>query len=138
MKPEIRLSSITLTVNDLERSIAFYEEIGLEIPPDRNPEDLIVIELDNLHIELCPLTRFEVPIEQANMSSKIILNIFVNRNEEVNFILNKAVQYGGLLLQNNPKEDDGVFTGCFKDPDGHIWRVSSYYKYNRKTEWAYD
>jgi predicted lactoylglutathione lyase len=140
MKPEIRFSSIKLAVNDIARSIAFYEGIGLEIPTDRKPEDIIVIELDNLYIELCPLSKFEVETEQMNIShnsSKIILKIIVDSNEEVDFILEKAVDYGGLML-TKPKEDDGIYTGYFKDPDGHIWKVSSYYEYNRNLEWAYD
>jgi predicted lactoylglutathione lyase len=96
--------------------------------------------MDNLYIELCTLSRFEVETEQTNIShnsSKIILKILVDSNEEVDFILEKAVDYGGLML-TKPKEDDGIYTGYFKDPDGYIWKVSSYYEYNRNLEWAYD
>ncbi|WP_374721996.1 hypothetical protein, partial [Peribacillus tepidiphilus] len=53
LKPKIHISSITLAVEDLSKSIAFYEAVGLPIPKDCHPEDHIGIELeDNLLIYL--------------------------------------------------------------------------------------
>lgn len=137
MKPEIRISSITLPVANLAKSIAFYEAVGLPIPTDHHPEDHIVIEFeDNFLIVLHQRPLLDNILLK---SSGITLNIIVDRNEEVDAIIETAVVHGGEYIQHNQKEEyDGIYTKYFKDPDGHIWEVSSYYDYNLKLEWAYD
>jgi len=138
MKPEISIISITLAVKDIARSIAFYKGIGLEISLD---EDSIVIELDNLNIEFCLLSKFNVATKQTDLyhnNSKTILRVIVDNNEEVDFKFEKAVKHGGLVLTKPKEEEDGLYKGFFKDPDGHIWGIISYYEYNRKIEWAYN
>ncbi|MEH7887020.1 VOC family protein [Bacillus sp. JJ1609] len=137
MKPEIRISSITLPVANLAKSIAFYEVIGLPIPLGLHPKDHIVIELqNNLDIVLQQIPQLENTLLK---SSGITLNIIVDQNEDVDAIIESAVEHGGEYIQHIQKEEyDGIYTKYFKDPDGHIWEVSSYYKYNLKLEWAYD
>jgi uncharacterized protein len=136
MKPEINISSITLFVANLANSIEFYKGVGLTIPPGLHPEDHIVIELqNNLDIVLQQCPRLENPLK----SPGITLNILVHRNEEVDFIIKNAVINGGESVQvDQLQEYDGIYTKYFKDPDGHVWEVSSYYDYNLKLEGACD
>ena len=136
MKHVIHISSITLFVANLTKSIEFYKGIGLPIPPGLHPEDYIIIELQN---NLDIVLQQRPPLESPLKSPGITLNIIVDRNEEVDAIIERAVVHGGEYIQHNQKEEyDGVYTKYFKDPDGHIWEVSSYYDYNLKLEWAYD
>jgi len=137
MKPEINISSITLFVANLANSIEFYKAVGLPIPPGLHPEDHIVFGLQN---------NFDIVLQQCSQvdnspgkSLGFTLDIIVDRNEEVDSIIKKAVINGGKSIQlDHPQENDGVYTKYFKDPDGHIWEVSSYYDYNLNLDWAYD
>lgn len=136
MKPVIHISSITLSVANLAKSIEFYEGIGLSIPPGLHPVDHIVIELhNNLDIVL----QQRPPIESPLKSPGITLNIIVDRNEEVDSMIKSAVVHGGEYIQHNQKEEnDGIHTKYFRDLDGHVWEVSSYYDYNLKLEGVCD
>jgi predicted lactoylglutathione lyase len=137
MKPEFQITSITILVANLAKSIAFYERVGLPIPPGQHPEDHIVIELqNNLDIVLQQRSQRE---NNPQESSGMILNILVDQNEEVDSIVKNAIVNGGKSVQlDQTQENDGVYAKYFKDPDGHTWEVSSYFDYNPKLAWAYD
>jgi uncharacterized protein len=142
MKPVINIDSITLAVSDLSKSKAFYEGLGLSISNEGNPEDHIVIELDNLNLVLYLRSKLEIITNQTsikNRSLEVILSFIVRSKEEVDSILDYVIIAGGNKLPNQPNEDDdGYYSGHFKDPDGHLWEVSSFYEYNRRLDWAYD
>jgi uncharacterized protein len=143
MKPEINIHSITLAVTDLANSIAFYEGLGLPVLNIAYPEDQIVIELqDNLNLVLYLRSKLNVIAKESkisNKSSDTILSFIVGSKEEVQSILDYVITAGGAVPPNQPKEDeDGDCSGHFKDPDGHIWEVSSFSEYIRKLDWAYD
>lgn len=102
MKPAIHISSITLIVANLAKSIKFYEGIGLSIPPCLHPVDHIVIELQNkLDIVLQQCPQLENPLK----SPRITLNIIVDRNEEVDAMIERAVTHGGEYIQHNKKKN---------------------------------
>lgn len=143
MKPKIHISSITLAVEDLAKSIEFYEAVGLPIPKEYHPEDHIVIELENnLDIVLYQRSMLDILGTESrtpNQLSNIILDIIVDNNEGVDYIIETAIKNGGeLILPKQPQDYDGIYTKYFKDPDGHLWKVMSYEDYNSSLDFAYD
>lgn len=128
MKPKINI--ITLAVNDLERSIAFYEE-GLGLPTEGLEEgaDHIIFDMED-GISLVLFLRSELEelntSRSLNLGSKVILSHTAENKEEVDFILQRAVEFGGELLPLQPKEYDWGYSGHFKDLDGHIWEIVSF------------
>lgn len=125
MKPRINI--ITLAVNELEKSVTFYQD-GLELPTEGliKGEDQVIFELEgNLTLVLNLRSELE-EINQSNTgqrSSEVILSYSADSKEEVNSILKNANEFGGTLLPNQPKEYDWGYSGHFKDPDGHIWEI---------------
>jgi uncharacterized protein len=126
MKPKINI--ITLAVEDLAKSIAFYKD-GLGLPTQGLAEgvsDHILYELqDNLSLVLFLRSKLDV-VTQLNgiqRSSEFILSCTAESKEEVDSILKSALTAGGTILPDQPKEYDWGYSGHFKDPDGHIWEI---------------
>ena len=126
MKPKINI--ITLAVDDLKKSIAFYKD-GLGLPTQGMAEgqDHILFELqNNLSLVLYLRTEFDKVANQSNTSQRVpgvILSHAADSKEEVDSILENAKEAGGILLPHQPKEFDWGYSGHFKDHDGHIWEI---------------
>lgn len=125
MKPKINI--ITLAVDDLEKSIAFYKD-GLGLPMEELVEgaDHIIFGLEG---DLSLVLSLRSELEEFNQSnsveksSEVILSSAVESKEEVDSILKTATEFGGSILPNQPKEYDWGYSGYFKDPDGHMWEI---------------
>ena len=126
MKPRINI--ITLAVDDLVKSIAFYRD-GLGFPTKGiiEGQDHILFEMqDNLSLVLYLRTELNRVANQLNSSeqlSEFILSHNADSKEEVDSILKTAIEAGGTRLPDQPKEYDWGYSGHFKDPDGHIWEI---------------
>jgi catechol 2,3-dioxygenase-like lactoylglutathione lyase family enzyme len=125
MKP--RLSFVTLGVSDLERSRRFYVE-GLGLPV-REPggDDVVFVDMGTMVLGLWSLTNLA---EDAGVSPEgngfraFSLAHNVPSKEDVDIVLEQAVEAGGRLVK--PAKDTfwGGYTGYFADPDGFLWEVA--------------
>ncbi len=136
MKP--RLNVITLAVNDLEKSLAFYRDglglptkgiIGTEFKGSKTePAGAVAFfELQGgLIFALYPRKELakdaSVP-EAAASSLEFSLGYLVGSKQAVDELLEKA-QAAGATLTGDPHDRAwGIYSGYFKDPDGHLWEV---------------
>lgn len=123
MKPRINI--ITLAVDDLEKSLAFYRE-GMGLGNITHGGDHILFTLQSdLSLVLYLRTEFNKVANQSNSSqrfSEISLSHNADSRKEVNIILKNAKEAGGTL-PIEPKEYDWGYAGYFKDPDGHLWEI---------------
>lgn len=122
-----KISIITLAVHDLDKSIAFYRD-GLGFPMEELVEgaDHIIFGMEgDLSLVLYLRTELEEfnGLNSAETPNEFILSCAADSKEEVDSVLNTAVEFGGASLPNQPKEYDWGYSGYFKDPDGHIWEV---------------
>ncbi|SDJ45652.1 VOC family protein [Natronorubrum texcoconense] len=127
MDPKITL--VTLGVEDVEESIRFYRD-GLGFPMQDREEnsDVAFFELEGTWLSLYPRASLA---EDATVSSDgsgfsgITLAHNVSMEAEVDTILEEAKAAGGRLVK--PAQDVfwGGYSGCFADPDGHLWEVAS-------------
>jgi uncharacterized protein len=135
---EPRLNVITLAVNDLEKSLAFYRD-GLDLPTkgiiatefkgtETEPAGAVVFfELQGgLIFALYPRKELakdaKVP-NSASSSLEFSLGYMVESGKAVDELLEKARAAGGTVTDEPHDRAWGIYSGYFKDLDGHLWEI---------------
>ena len=130
MKPRIKV--ITIGVDDLERSLAFYRD-GLGLPT----EGIIGTEFEHgavvfLNLEgglILALYPRESIAKEAQMPvappspTDLTLGHNVASREEVDAVLAEAQAAGATITDPAKERFWGGYSGHFQDPDGHLWEV---------------
>jgi catechol 2,3-dioxygenase-like lactoylglutathione lyase family enzyme len=135
MKPRVHV--ITLAVDDLERSLAFYRSLGLEsagIIATEFPGDdqmaagaIAMFQLERGLI-LCVFPRSElakdarVPIAPPG-SGLFSIGHAVASRDEVDALMDAAEAAGATVTVRAYDRPFGVYSGYFQDPDGHLWEI---------------
>jgi uncharacterized protein len=123
----LRLSLLTLGVEDLRRSIAFYEALGL--PPSMTAGNESVAFLDTGHVVLGLFGRgalaedVGVP-DTATGFPAVTLACNLPSEQAVLDMLAAAERFGGRIVKPGQRAFWGGFSGYFADPDGHLWEVA--------------
>jgi catechol 2,3-dioxygenase-like lactoylglutathione lyase family enzyme len=135
---ERRIEVITLAVSDLERALAFYRDgLGLESSgvtateyagDDTNPAGAIVMfRLDGgLTLALYPRTELakDARIQQGPaQSGEFSLGHIVGSRADVDALLAKAEEAGATVTDEPHDRPWGIYSGYFRDLDGHLWEV---------------
>ena len=135
MKP--RIHAITLAVEDLERSLAFYRSLGLESPgivAEEFPGDeemaagaIAFFQLER-GLMLCVYPRRELAKDAKVPAPPPSSGLFsighaVGSREEVDALLDAAEAAGATVTVKAYDRPFGVYSGYFEDPDGHLWEV---------------
>jgi catechol 2,3-dioxygenase-like lactoylglutathione lyase family enzyme len=132
-----RLHVITLAVEDLERALAFYRDglgfasngiIGSEWTDERTGANgaVVLFDLDgDLILSLYPRSDLAkdaaISIGPAH-SGEFSLGQLVERRDEVDELLGKAEAAGAAVTSAHDRPW-GIYSGYFRDPDGHLWEV---------------
>lgn len=136
MKPRVHV--ITLAVDDLDRSLRLYKEglgsksgrlLGTEFQgTDETPAGAVaVFDLDRGLI-LCLYPRADLA-KDARIPLGVLqpgefsLGHAVATREEVDALLASAEAAGAILTDKPHDRPWGIYSGYFKDPDGHLWEV---------------
>ena len=126
--PTPRFTVITLGVNDIRASIAFYEALGFTRKMRATGEAVAFFDTGGTVIGLFPwdqlahdVTLPEHPRPQAFRGVTLAWNC--RTMDEVDAVLNFAVAKGASLLKPAHKTDYGGYSGYFSDPDGHPWEA---------------
>ncbi|MDE2780179.1 MAG: VOC family protein [Chloroflexota bacterium] len=124
---EPRISIVTLGVSDLSRSVAFYRDgLGLTLY-DENTESIAFFQNKGTWLALYPLDALAadvgIPTEGSGFSG-VILAHNLRSKEEVDELLEVAVEAGATLVK--PAQDTfwGGYSGYFSDPDGYLWEIA--------------
>lgn len=131
MKP--RITVLTLAVDDLERSVAFYRD-GLGFPT----RGIIGGEFENgavaffnlesgLKLALWP--RMSLSADSglpAGTRGQLEFSLAhnVSSEQEVEAVLRQAEQAGASVVKPARRTFYGGYAGYFQDPDGHLWEVA--------------
>jgi uncharacterized protein len=136
MKPKINV--VTLSVNNLEKSIAFYRDglgfptkgiIGTEFKGSAtDPAGAVgFFELQSdLILALYPRSDLakdsKVPLTPTS-SLEFSLGYLAESRDEVDALLRKAQEAGATLTDPARDRPWGIYSGYFKDFDGHLWEI---------------
>jgi len=131
MRPRVKL--ITLGVDDLERSLAFYRD-GMGLPTKgivgTEYEDgaVVFIEMNQeLMLALYPRASLakSAGIEVSPRSpSDFTLGHNVGSKEEVDAVMEQAARAGAHVTNAAAPQFWGGYCGYFQDPDGHVWEIA--------------
>jgi uncharacterized protein len=131
MKP--RISVITIGVDSLERSVAFYRD-GLGWPT----EGIVGTQYENgavaffdmqagLKLALWPRKSIAadsgLPLGPPS-ATEMALAHNVGTEAEVRVIMAKAQAAGAKVIKPPGPAFWGGCTACFQDPDGHLWEIA--------------
>ncbi len=135
---EARIDIITLAVADLKRALDFYRD-GLELESrgvigaefagdDVEPAGAIALfELRNgLLLSLYPRTELakdaKVPLDRPK-TGEFSIGHAVASKADVDALLTQAQAAGATLTDRPHDRPWGIYSGYFRDPDGHLWEI---------------
>jgi catechol 2,3-dioxygenase-like lactoylglutathione lyase family enzyme len=131
VKPRVKL--ITLGVDDLERSLAFYRD-GLGLPTEGiigtefEYGAVVFFELnDDLILALWPRASLA---RDANVAvappspTDLSIGHVVGSKAEVDAVMAQAKAAGAKIPDPARDRFWGGYAGYFQDPDGHLWEVA--------------
>jgi catechol 2,3-dioxygenase-like lactoylglutathione lyase family enzyme len=136
MQPRIHV--ITLAVNELERALEFYRDglgldspgvVGTEFPGDEStPAGAVAMfQLQGgLILSLYPRTELakdaNVPLGPRR-PGEFSIGHAVASKDEVDALLAQAQAAGATLTDQPHDRPWGIYSGYFRDPDGHLWEI---------------
>jgi len=134
---EPRIHVITLGVADLERSLAFYRELGLESPgvigtqytgDEATPSGrAVMFQLrDGLTLALYGREDLakdaNVPVSPPT-TGHFSIGHLVGSRADVDEVLRRAEAAGATLTDEPHERAWGIYSGYFRDLDGHLWEI---------------
>jgi uncharacterized protein len=136
MQPRIHV--ITLAVSDLDRALAFYRDgLGLASPgvvgtefagDDTTPAGAVAMFQLQGGLILSLYPRSELA-KDANIapeppkSGAFSIGHAVARKADVDATLARAEAAGATLTGQPHDRPWGIYSGYFRDPDGHLWEI---------------
>jgi catechol 2,3-dioxygenase-like lactoylglutathione lyase family enzyme len=136
MEPHIDV--ITLAVGDLDRSLAFYRDgLGLEttgvvaselVDEETNAARAnVIFRLEGgLVLALYPRSELAkdagVPVGPPK-TGEFSIGQLVESRAKVDALLAQAEQAGATLTGRPHDRPWGIYSGYFRDPDGHLWEI---------------
>jgi predicted lactoylglutathione lyase len=123
---EQRVSLITLGVDDLARSKAFYEALGWT---GQEVEETVFIQAGGLAVVLWARAALanDAGLEAGagrNAFTGIALAHNVRSPAEVDEIMATAQRAGAIITRAAETTSYGGYAGYFADPDGHLWEIA--------------
>lgn len=131
MKPRVTL--VTLGVESLERSLAFYRDgLGLAsegiVGTEFEHGAVVFFDLQpGLKLALWPRDSIahDTGLAKAPPSAtECVLAHNVNSAAEVDDVMAQAQRAGAKIVKPGRKTFWGGYNGYFQDPDGHLWEVA--------------
>ncbi len=118
---------VNLAVNDLLRSRAFFESLGLSFNPQfSNDQGACLVLGENIYAMLLTKDFFKTftakPIGDASKSTEMLLCLSCESRAEVDGLVAKAVAAGGTAPRA-PQDHGFMYGHGFEDLDGHIWEL---------------
>lgn len=123
---EPRITLLTLGVDDLARSLAFYRD-GLGLPTEGIEQDVVFFKLRGAWLSLYANTSLARDVglgPRVDGFAGFTIAHNVRTREEVDALLDRARRAGATIPSPAREMDWGGYVGYFVDPDGHVWEIA--------------
>lgn len=133
-----KLDIITLGVDDLERALKFYRD-GLGLPTKgifgteftgsktQPAGDVVMFHLEGgLTLALYPRSELAKDARESKgkpSPTEFSIGYLAASKGEVNQALKRAKAAGATITDEPHDRPWGIYSGYFKDPDGHLWEI---------------
>ncbi len=123
----IRQIFVNLPVQDLPRSKAFFEALGLSFNPRFTNEHGACLQIaENIYAMLLVEPFFQgftkLPVADARKSTEVLIALSCDSRSEVDALVAQALAAGGST-PNAPVDHGFMYQHGFADLDGHQWEV---------------
>lgn len=121
-----RLSIVTLGVADISASRSFYQRLGWTASSAASNDDIVFFQLGGIVLALygrAALAR-DAKLDPGEGFGGVTLAYNGRGKEEVDATLEAAEKAGARILKPAGEVFWGGYSGCFADPDGHVWEVA--------------
>ncbi len=117
---------VNLPIQSLDRSVAFYTQLGYTFEPKFTDENATCMNLgENLHVMLLVRPFFQSftqkAVADAHQSLQTLLAVNLDSRAEVDALVDKAVAAGAKTFE--AKDYGFMYQRSYEDPDGHTWEV---------------
>ena len=125
MTPGLQLNAVTLGVDDVARTAAFYERLGWERSPVSAPNMAVLSASPSGVLILHRRDDLESSAKAPAGSGfgGVVLTMAVDSPAAVHRTLARAVDAGATVLRPATQLGYAGSHACFADPDGHVWEV---------------
>ena len=115
---------VNLPVENLEKSVAFFTELGFKFNVQfTDQESTCMIVNDTIYVMLLEHKKFQSFISKPiapKSSTEAILGFSLESANEVRAMTEKALSLGARKM-NEPEDHGFMFSWGFEDLDGHLW-----------------
>lgn len=117
---------VNLPVKNLRKTMEFFTKVGFTFNPEFTNDDATCMVIDENIFAMLLVENFFKTFTQkeicATNNKEVIMAISVNSREEVDNILQNAIDAGGTETRN--LSDNGwMYARSFQDLNGHIWEI---------------
>ncbi len=118
---------VNLPVNDLQKSIEFFTQLGYTFNPQFTDETATcMIVSEDIFVMLLTHAKFKTftpkEICNAQKSTEVLLCLSCESRAAVDEMIRQAVAAGGATY-SEPQDYGFMYQHGYQDPDGHIWEL---------------
>ena len=118
---------VNLAVEDLNRSVSFFTELGFEFDPRFTDESATCMLIgEDAYAMLLDRERFKSftskELVYSQTHAEALLALSCESREEVDALVRKALDAGGSPAED-PLDHGFMYGWSFRDPDGHTWEL---------------
>jgi len=118
---------VNLPVNDLNRSMEFFKQLGFGFNAQFTDETAAcMVVSDDIFVMLLTHPKFREfaphPVCDAKQETEVLMSLNVESRQQVDEVVNKALDAGGTTF-GGPIDMDFMYGQSFQDLDGHVWEV---------------
>ena len=118
---------VNLPVKDLERSKAFFTQLGFKFNPQFTDENAACLIFGSHMYAMLLTEKFfrtftKKFLVDTRTTTEVINALFVESRTEVDQMVEAALKAGATLYRE-PDVMDFMYSRSFEDLDGHLWEV---------------
>jgi predicted lactoylglutathione lyase len=125
MPTQSRMVFLNLPVRDLDKSVAYFTQLGFTFNPqftDENATAMVVSEQAIVMLLVEPFFKTFTGKEIADPAThtEAIVGLSAESREEVDALCDRAIELGGSVA-GEPQDHGFMYGRSFHDLDGHLW-----------------